>query len=125
MEKILEKNKLFVGNLDRRVKRFDLKEYFAQYGEVLYTKVVYDRETRRSRWFGFVVFADEAITQKAMEEAQWKEFMGRELYMEYAQAKEEDENDPHAGEQAADDAGTEAFTPTESADEGEEMAMAA
>ena len=37
---VVEKNKLFVGNLDNRVKWFHLKEFFAQYGEVTYTKVV-------------------------------------------------------------------------------------
>lgn len=48
---MIEKNKLFVGNLDGRVKWFHLKEFFAKYGEVAYTKVVFDRETKKSRGF--------------------------------------------------------------------------
>lgn len=64
---VVEKNKLFVGNLDNRAKRFHLKEFFAQYGEVTYTKVVVDRETKRSRWFGFVVFATDEDAAHALE----------------------------------------------------------
>lgn len=67
---IIEKNKLFVGNLDGRVKRFHLKEFFAQYGEVTYTKVAFDRETKRSRGFWFIVFADDASAANALEKWQ-------------------------------------------------------
>ncbi len=67
---IIEKNKLFVGNLDGRVKRFHLKEFFAQYGEVTYTKVAFEKETKRSRGFGFVVFADEQAAANALEKWQ-------------------------------------------------------
>ena len=66
---MVEKNKLFVGNLDGRVKWFHLKEFFAKYGEVSYTKVVFDRETKKSRWFGFVVFATDDDATKALEAA--------------------------------------------------------
>ena len=66
---VVEKNKLFVGNLDNRVKWFHLKEFFAQYGEVTYTKVVVDRETKRSRGFGFVVFATDDDAANALEKA--------------------------------------------------------
>lgn len=68
---IIEKNKLFVGNLDSRVKRFHLKEFFGQYGEVTYTKVAFDRESNRSRGFGFVVFANDEDAANALEKAQW------------------------------------------------------
>ena len=64
---VVEKNKLFVGNLDNRAKWFHLKEFFAQYGEVTYTKVVVDRETKRSRGFGFVVFATDDDAANALE----------------------------------------------------------
>lgn len=64
---VVEKNKLFVGNLDNRAKWFHLKEFFAQYGEVTYTKVVVDRETKRSRGFGFVVFATDDDAAHALE----------------------------------------------------------
>lgn len=63
---VVEKNKLFVGNLDSRVKWFHLKEFFSQYGEVSYTKVVFDRETKRSRGFGFIVFANEEDAANAL-----------------------------------------------------------
>jgi RNA recognition motif-containing protein len=64
---VVEKNKLFVGNLDSRVKWFHLKEFFSQYGEVSYTKVVFDRDTKRSRGFGFIVFANEEDAANALE----------------------------------------------------------
>lgn len=111
---MIEKNKLFVGNLDRRVKWFHLKEFFAQYGEVTYTKVAYDRETRRSRGFGFVVFANEVDAAKALEEANGKIMWGknkegeeftfgdREIRVMYAEAQEGHENHEHPAAPAAD-----------------------
>ncbi|NCQ81736.1 RNA-binding protein [bacterium] len=45
----LEKNNLFVGNLDGRIRRRHLKEFFSQFGEVVFTKVAFNKETRRSR----------------------------------------------------------------------------
>jgi RNA recognition motif-containing protein len=64
---VVEKNKLFIGNLDSRVKWFHLKEFFSQYGEVSYTKVVFDRDTKRSRGFWFIVFANEEDAANALE----------------------------------------------------------
>lgn len=58
-----------MGNLDGRVKWFHLKEFFSQYGEVTYTKVIVDRETKRSRGFGFVIFATDDEAAKALEHA--------------------------------------------------------
>ena len=66
---MVEKNKLFIGNLDSRVKWFHLKEFFAKYAEVGYTKVAFDRETKRSRWFGFIVFATDEGAALALEKA--------------------------------------------------------
>lgn len=92
----IEKNKLFVGNLDGRVRWYHLKEFFWQYGSVAYTKVVYDRETKRSRWFGFVLFDNEQDASKAIEELNGKplvlpgaDFGDRELRLMYAESKEE------------------------------------
>lgn len=66
---MVEKNKLFIGNLDSRVKWFHLKEFFAQYGAVAYTKVVFDRETKRSRGFGFIVFDTDQDAADTLEKA--------------------------------------------------------
>ena len=96
---MVEKNKLFVGNLDHRIKRFHLKEFFAKYGEVTYTKVVFDRETRKSRGFGFVVFATDEDAEKALYEANdtiievaEASFPERPIRLMYAQAMERSES---------------------------------
>lgn len=76
---VVEKNKLFVGNLDGRVKWFHLKEYFAKFGEVVYTKVVADRETKRSRGFWFVVFATDEGAAHALEQANGTDIVTEEV----------------------------------------------
>ena len=63
-------NKLYVGNLSFRVTSEDLQEYFGAAGAVESANVVYDRETGRSRGFGFVEMGSEdeataAISQPA------------------------------------------------------------
>ena len=47
-------NKLYVGNLQWGITEQDLREYFSQYGKVINAVIVLDRETGRSRGFGFV-----------------------------------------------------------------------
>ena len=92
---MVEKNKLFVGNLDHGIRWFHLKEFFAKFGEVTYTKVVFDRETKKSRGFGFVVFATDEQAEKALNEGngafietQEASFMERPIRLMYAQAME-------------------------------------
>ena len=57
--------KLYVGNLSFRVTSEDLQEYFAAAGEVNSANVVMDRETGRSRGFGFVEMASEDAANSA------------------------------------------------------------
>ena len=85
----LESNKLFVWNLHREVRRQDLKEYFSERGEVTYTSVALDRESRRSRWFGFVTFEKTEDAAKAKEAANEKEFKWRTIYIDFARIREE------------------------------------
>lgn len=54
---------LYVGNLPWATKAEDLKEVFSQYGEVISSRVITDRETGRSRGFGFVEVADQDAEQ--------------------------------------------------------------
>lgn len=74
----IEKDKLFVGNLDHNVKWFHLKKFFAQFGEVTYTKVVIDKTTGKSRGFGFVVFASEEQAQYALDHANGQDIVVNE-----------------------------------------------
>ena len=84
-------NKLFVGGLAWATDSEGLREAFAQYGEVVEAKVITDRETGRSRGFGFVTFAnaDEAAKAKELDGTQLHE---RTIRVDFAQ-----ENDRSRG----------------------------
>ncbi len=59
-------NKLYVGGLSYDTNNAGLEKAFAVYGQISEAKVIMDRETGRSRGFGFVTFESEADAQKAL-----------------------------------------------------------
>ena len=59
---------LYISNLSYNVTDGDLNELFADYGEILSARVITDRETGRSRGFGFVELKDDDLAKKAIEE---------------------------------------------------------
>lgn len=67
---------LYVGNLAWTVTEEELGEAFAQFGEVLSAKIIYDRETGRSRGFGFVEMED-AQAEEAIRGLDGTEMFGR------------------------------------------------
>ncbi|KAJ8903378.1 hypothetical protein NDN08_004486 [Rhodosorus marinus] len=69
--------KLFVGGISWATDDEMLREAFAQYGTVSDAKVIYDRETGRSRGFGFVTFEDDDNASDAMNSMDGEEFDGR------------------------------------------------
>jgi RNA recognition motif-containing protein len=69
---------IYVSNLSFNVQDEDLKSYFADYGEVTSAKVINDKETGRSRGFGFVEMSDDAAAQKAIAELDGATVDGRE-----------------------------------------------
>jgi len=71
--------KLYVGNLSYNVDDRQLEEAFAAAGSVTSAKVITDRETGRSRGFGFVEMANEEDHQKAIETMNGTELDGRPL----------------------------------------------
>jgi len=79
--------KIFVANLPWSLRGKDLKEIFSEFGEVVYAKVILDRETGRSKGFGFVEFADPEAAKKAVEEMQGAEINGREIKIDFAVEK--------------------------------------
>jgi len=79
--------KVFVANLPWSLRGKDLKEIFSEYGEVVYAKVILDRETGRSKWFGFVEFANPEDAKKAVEEMQGAEINGRPIKLDFAVEK--------------------------------------
>ena len=59
---------LYISNLSYNVTDADLNDLFADYGEILSARVITDRETGRSRGFGFVELMDDELGRKAIEE---------------------------------------------------------
>ncbi|HWI63139.1 MAG TPA: RNA-binding protein [Symbiobacteriaceae bacterium] len=77
---------IFVGNLPWAATDSDLSELFSPYGEVKRAKIVVDRETNRSRGFGFVDM-EEADAQKALEAWNGQLYGGRPLTVNLAQSR--------------------------------------
>ncbi|MBD3334417.1 MAG: RNA-binding protein [Candidatus Eisenbacteria bacterium] len=82
-------SKLYVGNLSYDAGEDELRELFSAYGEVVSAKVISDRETGRPRGFAFVELAQAEDAQKAIEELNGKDFMGRSLKVNMAQPRED------------------------------------
>jgi RNA recognition motif-containing protein len=79
---------IYVGNLNYRVRENDLRSLLEQYGTVENVKVVKDRDTGRSKGFGFVEFTEDDDAQRAIEELDEKEFEGRNLVVKKALPKQ-------------------------------------
>jgi len=76
--------KLFVGGLAWETNDDSLRSAFAEHGEVSEAQVVVDRDTGRSRGFGFVTFNNDADAHKARDELNGKELDGREIRVDVA-----------------------------------------
>lgn len=79
--------KLFVGGLPYRTTNDELKDAFAKAGEVATASIVTDRETGRSRGFGFVEMAQDADADAAISMWNGKDFDGRTLTVSDARPK--------------------------------------
>ena len=77
---------LYLGNLNYRVKEGDLERALAVYGTVHSVKIIKDRETGKSKGFGFVEMDDEAASQ-AIKELSGSDFMGRQMVIKEALPK--------------------------------------
>jgi len=71
--------KLYVGGLSYNTTQQTLEAYFARVGDVATVNIIMDRETGRSKGFGFVEMVDEAGAQAAIEKYNGQEFDGRRL----------------------------------------------
>jgi RNA recognition motif-containing protein len=76
--------KLFVGNLSWDTRDDGLYEAFAQFGEVTEAKVVTDRDSGRSRGFGFVTFSSDEAGDEAISAMDGKELDGRPIRVNVA-----------------------------------------
>ena len=77
---------LYVGNLPYQTTEAELKELFEEYGEVNSAKIITDRETGRSRGFGFVEISEENA-QKAIDSLNGANFGGRNLKVNEARER--------------------------------------
>lgn len=80
--------KLFVGSLSWNTTDEGLRRAFEKFGEVLEAKVIKDRETDRSRGFGFVSFANPKDAMDAMQGMDGQELDGRTIKVNEAQERE-------------------------------------
>lgn len=81
--------KLYVGNLSYNVTNSSLEEMFAQYGSVRSAQVIMDRDTGRSKGFGFVEMSDDNAAREAISALHEKEHDGRSLTVNEARPREE------------------------------------
>ena len=79
--------KLFVGGLSFDTNDSGLKDAFAQFGEVTEAKVITDRDSGRSRGFGFVTLADEEAGEKAIDAMNGTELDGRTVTVNVAKER--------------------------------------
>lgn len=80
---------LFVGSLSFSTSEDELKEHFSQAGTVTTVRIITDRETGRSKGFGFVEMSSDEEGQKAIEMFHEKDLGGRSIVVNVARPREE------------------------------------
>ncbi|KAJ3053272.1 hypothetical protein HK097_004664 [Rhizophlyctis rosea] len=83
---------VFVGNLSWSARHDDLRRLFEAYGPLESVRLMTERETGRSRGFGFVTFAEDTNADKAMQELDGKDFHGRPLRVNESTSDRRTEN---------------------------------
>lgn len=78
---------IYVGNLNYRIKEADLQQIMEDYGTVSSVKVITDRETGKSKGFGFVEMSNEDEGSKAIAELNGAEYEGRAMVVKEAKPK--------------------------------------
>lgn len=81
--------KLYIGNLSYSMTEQDLRDLFSQAGEIQDVMLIVDRDTRRSKGFGFVEYVTEADAQKAIDMFHDQEYQGRRLTVNVARPRED------------------------------------
>lgn len=80
---------LYISNLSYNISDEDLRLLFADYGEITSAKVIMDRETGRSRGFGFVELSDDELAKKAIEELNQAGYDGKVINITEARPRED------------------------------------
>ena len=76
--------KLYIGNLPYSYRDSDLESLFSEYGTINSAVVIMDRQTNRSKGFGFVELEDDAMAEKAIADLNGKDADGRSLVVNEA-----------------------------------------
>lgn len=85
---------IYVGNLQYNSTEEQIEQLFSEYGKVNSVKLIKDRETGRSRGFGFVEMDDQDGAKAAIEALDGKDYHGRNLRVNEAKQREEGEQRP-------------------------------
>ena len=80
-------SKIFIGGLAWATTSETLSEVFSQFGEVVESKVIVDRETGRSRGFGFVTFEDDEAAEEAIKAMDGQVLDGRTIRVDKARER--------------------------------------
>ena len=80
---------IFVGSLNYHMTDEDLQAVFEEYGEVSSARIIMDRETNRSKGFGFVEMEDDAAAEAAIAELDGAEIEGRTIAVSKAKPRTE------------------------------------
>ncbi|XP_066266458.1 uncharacterized protein [Branchiostoma lanceolatum] len=84
-----EQGKLFVGGLSWNTTSETLESQFSEFGEIIDCKVITDRESGRSRGFGFVTFSNDSDASEAKKSMNNTDLDGRQIRVDYASKKSE------------------------------------
>ena len=79
---------IYVGNISYNTSEDDLRDLFARYGEVSAVRVITDRDTGRSKGFGFVEMSDDTQAKEAIGALDSNDFMGRDIRVNEARPRE-------------------------------------
>lgn len=92
--------RIYIGNLNYKLRTEELKAAFDPFGEVVGAKIVRDKETNRSKGFGFIEMANEADGRKAIESLNGTDLNGRNMIVSEAKPRDTDGNSqpPGSGE---------------------------
>lgn len=80
---------IYISNLNYNVNDADLNQLFTEYGEITSAKVIMDRESGRSRGFGFVEMPNDSEAQKAIDELNGAEYDGKTISVTVARPRTE------------------------------------
>lgn len=88
---------IYVGNISYKASESDLENLFSEFAEVSEVKIITDRETGRSKGFGFVTMEDEKAAAASIEELNGISFMDRDIVVNEARPRQDRRNNRRGG----------------------------